>query len=60
MIQDRQREGCGLACARLCDADDIADLARKRNGLGLDRSWSDVFLFGKGAKDRRCEAELVK
>ena len=42
------------------DADDIAGLTRKRNGLSLDRSRSDVFFFCKGAKNRRCEAEFVK
>ena len=26
----------------------------------LNRCGSDVFLFREGAKDRRCEAELVK
>ncbi len=30
------------------------------NGLGLDRGGSEVFLFGEGAKDRLCEAEVVK
>ena len=60
MIQDRQREGCGLAGAGLRDADDIAVLHGDRNGLILDRGRGYVFLFGEGAKDRRCEAELVK
>ena len=60
MIQDRQRESCSFAGAGLRDADDIAVLARKGNGLGLDRGWSDVFLLREGAKDRLSEAELVK
>ncbi len=60
VIQDRQREGCGLAGSSLCDANDIAALGGNRNGLMLDRSGSDIFLFGEGAKDRLCEAELVK
>ncbi len=60
VIQDRQREGRGLAGSGLCDADDIAALQGERNGLVLDRSGSDVFLFGEGAKDRLCEAEVVK
>src|SRR5262245_27200361 len=44
MIQDRQRESRGLARACLRDADDVAVLARKGDGLGLNRGWSDVFL----------------
>ena len=60
MIQDRQREGRGLAGAGLRDANDIAALDGNRNGLVLDRGGSDVFLFREGAKDRLCEAELVK
>ncbi len=48
MIQDRQREGCGLAGAGLRDANDVAALGGDRNGLGLDRGGSDVFLFERG------------
>ena len=59
-MQDRQREGRGLAGAGLRDADDIAALARKGDRLGLDRGWSDVFLLRECAKDRLSEAELVK
>ena len=59
-MQDRQREGRGLAGSGLRDADDIAALQRERNGLVLDRSGSDVFLFSEGAKDRLYEAEVVK
>ena len=60
VIEDRQREGRGLAGSGLRDADDVAALQGEGNGLGLDRSGSDVFLFGEGAKDRLCEAEVVK
>jgi len=60
MIQDRQRESRSLAGAGLRDTDNIAVLARKRDGLGLDRGWSDVFLLRECAKDRLSEAELVK
>ena len=60
VVQDRQREGRGLAGAGLRDADDVAACKRDRNGLGLDRRGGDVFFFGKGAKDRLCEAEVVK
>ena len=60
VIEDRQREGRGLAGAGLRNADDVAALASDRDGLGLDRSGSFVFLFREGAKDRLCEAEVVK
>ncbi len=59
-VEDRQREGRGLAGAGLRDADEVAACEDERNGLGLDRSGSDVFLFGEGAGDRLCEAEVVK
>src|SRR5207344_2859469 len=42
MIQDRQRKSRGLPGAGLRDADDIAALARKGDGLDLNRGWSDV------------------
>ena len=60
LIEDRQRESRGLAGAGLRNANDIAALEGNRNGLILDRGGSDVFFFREGAKDRRCEAELVK
>ena len=60
VIEDRQREGRGLAGAGLGDADDVALGEQQRDGLGLDRGGGDVFFFGKGAKDRLCEAEIVK
>src|SRR5262249_37599783 len=60
MIEDRQRERRGLAGAGLGDADDIALLQHERDGLGLDWGGGDVLFFGKGAKDRLCEAEVVK
>ena len=60
VIEDRQREGRGLAGAGLGDADDVAPGEQQRDGLGLDRGGGDVFLFGEGAKDRLCEAEFVK
>ena len=60
VVEDRQREGRGLAGAGLGDADDVALGEQQRDGLGLDRGGSDVFFFGEGAKDRLCEAEIVK
>src|SRR3974390_756535 len=60
MIQDRQCERSGLPGARLSNADDVPTLNGNWNGLILNRSGGYVFLFGESAKDRRCEAELVK
>src|SRR5689334_22097790 len=60
MIQDWQCESRRLAGARLRDADDIAALTSKGNGLSLNGSGSDVFFFCKGTKNRRCEAEVGK
>ena len=60
MLDDRQREGGGLAGSGLRDADDVAALQSERDGLGLDRGGRYVFLFSEGAKDRLYEAEVVK
>ena len=59
-VEDRQREGRGLAGAGLRDADEVAPCEQERDGLGLDRGGGDVALFGEGAEDRLCEAEFVK
>ncbi len=60
LVQDRQREGRGLAGAGLRDPDDVAPAERGRNGLGLDRGGGDVFLLRKRAQDRLCEAEFTE
>ena len=60
VIDDRQREGRGLAGSGLRNADDVAALHGEGDGLGLDRGGSEVFLFRKGADDRLYEAEVVK
>ena len=60
VIDDRQREGRGLAGSGLRNADDVAALHGEGNGLGLDRSGSDVFFFRESADDRLYEAEVVK
>ena len=39
VIQDRQREGCGLAGAGLRDADDIAALQRRSEWSELGSEW---------------------
>ena len=60
VIEDRQRERRGLAGAGLRNADDVAALHGERDGLGLDRSGSDVFFIRESAGDRLYEAEVVK
>ena len=60
MIEDREREGRGLAGAGLGDADHIALGEQQRDGLGLDRSGGNVAFGGQRAEDRLCEAEIVK
>ncbi len=60
VMEDRQREGRGLAGAGLGDADDIAAGEHLRDGLGLDRGGSDVLLVDKGASDRLRKAEFEK
>ena len=59
-MQDRQREGGGLAGAGLGDADDVAAGENDRNGLRLDRRRRVVFLFGQRAQDGLGEAEVIK
>ena len=60
MIEDRQRKCSGLAGSGLRNADDVALGEQQRDGLVLDRGGGDVFFFSEGAKDRLCEAEIVK
>jgi hypothetical protein len=60
VIQDRQREGRGLARAGLRDADDVAALQHDGNGLILDRGGSYVFFVHESAIDRLSEAKVVK
>ena len=59
-MEDRQREGGGLAGAGLGDADDVAAGQRERDGLGLDGGGGEVVLFLKGTRDGIGEAEVLK
>ena len=59
-MQDRKREGCGLACAGLRDADDISSGQRDGNGLSLDGGGRDVIFFFKCTRDWIGEAEILK
>ena len=59
-VEDRQREGRGLASSGLRDTDDVAAKSCERDGLGLDWSGGLIFLLAKRAEDRLCEAEIVK
>ncbi len=60
MIEDRQREGGGLAGSGLRDADDVARGEHLRNGLGLDRGGGGVVLVDERAGDGFGKAELEK
>ena len=59
-LQDRQREGRGLAGAGLGDAEQIPALGEQRNGLRLDRRRFEV-VFGLERKPQRLgQAEAVE
>ena len=60
MMEDRQREGGGLAGSGLCDADDVARGQHLRNGLGLDRRRVGVLFLYESAGDGLGKAELKK
>ena len=60
MIEDRQREGRGLAGSGLRDADDVARGEHLRNGLGLDRGRGGVLLVGERAGDGFGKSEIEK
>ena len=51
LMQDRQREGRGLASPGLGNADDVTARHQERNGLGLDRGWREVLFLGEGTCD---------
>ena len=56
-VEDGQREGCGLAGARLGEAEDIPALDHLANGLGLDRPGLLVAGLLDGLEDVRVESE---
>ena len=59
-MQDRQREGRGLAGAGLGDADDVTAGEREGNGLSLDGRGREVILFLERTRDGIGEAEILK
>ena len=59
-VQDRQREGRGLAGAGLGDADHVAPGERERDGLGLDGGGGEVVFFTKRSRDQVGEAEILE
>ena len=59
-VEDRQREGGGLAGAGLGDADEIAPFHQDGNGLRLNRRRLGVAHFGQCVDERRGEAEAVE
>ena len=58
MVQDRQREGRGLAGAGLGDAAEVAAGHHVRDGLGLDRGRGFIAFGGERLLDRGGEAEV--
>ena len=60
MMQDRQREGRGLAGSGLGDSDHVAARHDGRDGLRLDRCRREVFFFGERTRDRVIKLEVVE
>ena len=59
-LQQRQREGGGLARAGLGDAEQVAALEQLRDGGDLDRRGAVVALLGECAQERRGQPEVGK
>ena len=59
-IENRQREGGGLAGARLGDAEQVTAFENQRNRLGLDRSRSFIAFAGERLEDGLGETEIGK
>ena len=59
-VQDRQREGCGLAGAGLGDADDVTAGHCEGDGLGLDGRRGEVIFFLEGTRNGIGKAEILK
>ena len=59
-VEDREREGGGLAGAGLGDADDVAAGQRQGDGLSLNGRGRDVVFFLERTRDRIGEAEILK
>ena len=60
MMEDRQREGRGLAGSGLRDADDVARCQHLRDGLRLNRRRGGILLVFECAGDGFGEAEFEK
>ena len=59
-MQDRQREGGGLAGSGLGYSDQVAARHDGRDRLRLDRGWREVFFFGKRTRDGVVKLKVVK
>src|SRR4030081_3166396 len=59
-MQDRKREGCGLAGAGLGNADDVTAGECDGDGLSLDRRGREIILFLEGTRDGIGKAEILK
>ena len=60
LVENREREGCGLAGAGLGDADEIAACHQRRDRLGLDGGRAREAKLGQRDIEGRGEAEPVK
>jgi hypothetical protein len=59
-MQDRKREGRGLAGAGLGNADDVTAGKCEGDGLSLDRRGREIILFLEGTRDGIGKAEILK
>ena len=59
-VEDRQREGRGLARPGLSNAEQVASLSEVGDRLGLDRRGDLVALLADGAQDGLQDLELCK
>src|SRR5262245_36736404 len=60
MMQDRHREGRGLAGAGLRNSDHVGARQNDGNGLRLNRRGRGVFFICERAPDRFAKAEIMK
>jgi len=60
VVQDWQREGCGLAGSGLSDAYEVASGEDWRNRLCLDWGGRFILFFGERARNRRGQPEFLE
>ena len=59
-MEDRKREGGGLAGSGLCAAEDVLPGEDRRDGLDLDRGRGRVAFCGYRANDRLSEPQFIE